>query len=117
MLIHVMKSKIRGATVTQAELNYTGSFTHDEDLMDAAGMFANEKVQVVNRNTGSRIETYLIKGGRGSGVCCLNGPAARSGPAGDIVVIITYGMIDSKEAREWQPVKVFVDGGKKQVTG
>jgi aspartate 1-decarboxylase len=115
MQIHVMKSKIHGATVTQAELNYTGSLTLDENLMDAAGMFDNEKVQVVNRNTGSRIETYLIKGQRGSGVCCLNGPAARSGAVGDVVVIITYGIIDSGEAKEWQPVKVFVDADNKPV--
>lgn len=116
MQIHVMRAKIHGATVTQAELNYTGSLTLDEDLMDAAGMFANEKVQVVNRNTGSRIETYLIKGQRGSGVCCLNGPAARMGAVGDVVVIITYGIIDEKEARAWEPVRVFVDAQNRQTT-
>jgi aspartate 1-decarboxylase len=90
MDIEVLKSKVHRAVITEANLHYMGSLTLDEDLMDAANMIENEKVQVVNVNNGSRIETYLIKGKRGSGVCCLNGPAAREGAVGDIVIVISY---------------------------
>ena len=89
MIIEILKSKVHRAVITEADLNYVGSLTLDEDLMDAAGMIENEKVQIVNVNNGSRIETYLIRGKRGSGTCCLNGPAARQGAVGDVVIIIT----------------------------
>src|SRR6187455_1730325 len=94
MLIEMVKSKIHRATVTEANLDYVGSITIDEDLMDASNLIENEKVQVVNVNNGERIETYVIKGKRGSGICCLNGPAARKGAAGDIVIIISYATMD-----------------------
>jgi aspartate 1-decarboxylase len=90
MEIEILKSKIHRAVITEANLNYVGSLTIDEDLMDAAHVIEYEKVQIVNVNNGTRIETYLIKGKRGSGVCCLNGPAARQGAVGDIVIIISY---------------------------
>src|ERR687891_2784571 len=98
MNIAVLKSKVHRATITEANLNYVGSLTLDEDLMDAANMIENEKVQVVNVNNGERLETYLIKGKRGSGVCCLNGPAARKGAVGDVVVILSYATMDFEEA-------------------
>jgi aspartate 1-decarboxylase len=109
MLSHFLKAKIHGATITQAELNYMGSLTLDIDLMEKAGMREYEQVQVVNRNTGSRIITYLIAGARGTGVCCLNGPAARSGAKGDIVVIMTFALVDLHDKTPWVPVKVFLD--------
>src|SRR5580704_19156008 len=101
MEIEILKSKIHRAVITEANLNYVGSLTLDEDLMDAANMIENEKIQVVNVNTGSRIETYLIKGKRGSGICCLNGPAARRGAVGDIIIIISYARMDFGEARQF----------------
>ncbi|NCI45238.1 aspartate 1-decarboxylase [Sediminibacterium soli] len=113
MQIQVLKSKVHRAVITEANLNYVGSLTLDQDLIDAAGMFVNEKIQVVNVNNGERIETYLISGGRGSGVCCLNGPAARKGMEGDVVIIISYGLIDVKEAKDWQPVVVFPKEGNR----
>ncbi len=103
------KSKIHRATITEANLNYIGSLTVDEDLMDAADMLHNEKVSVVNINNGARLETYVIKGQRGSGVICLNGAAARLGAPGDIIIIITYGMFTDEEARKLVPVVVQVD--------
>ena len=113
MQIQILKSKVHRATITEANLNYVGSLTLDEDLMDAALMIEYEKIQVVNVNNGERIETYLIKGARGSGVCCLNGPAARKGAEGDIVIIISYGLVEMNEAKNWQPVVVFPKEGNR----
>src|SRR5918996_4400957 len=101
MNIAVLKSKVHRAVITEANLNYVGSLTLDEDLMDAANMIENEKVQVVNVNNGERLDTYLIKGKRGSGVCCLNGPAARQGAVGDIVIIISYATMDFDKAKKF----------------
>ena len=109
MFIEVLKSKIHRARVTQAELNYVGSITIDEDLMDAANIIANEKVQIVNNNNGARFETYVIKGQRGSGVICLNGAAARLVQVGDVVIIISYAQMEQKEAKEHEPILVFPD--------
>lgn len=109
MFIHVFKSKIHRATVTEANLNYVGSITIDEDLMDAANLIEGEKVQVVNNNNGERLETYVIKGERGSGVICLNGAAARKVQPGDIVIIIAYAMISSEETRSFKPAIIFPD--------
>ena len=105
----VFKSKLHRATVTQACLDYVGSITIDEDLMDAADIFINEKVQVVDINNGERLETYAIAGPRGSGVICLNGAAARLVQPGDKVIIITYVMLDEREAKEWKPRVAFLD--------
>ncbi len=107
MNIEILKSKIHRAVITEANLNYVGSLTLDEDLMHAANMIENEKVQIVNVNNGERIETYLIKGERGSGVCCLNGPAARKGVAGDVVIIISYCSLSFEEAKVFKPTIVF----------
>jgi len=109
MFIEVLKSKIHNARVTEANLNYIGSITIDEDLLDAANMIENEKVQVVNGNNGERLETYIIKGKRGSGVICLNGPAARKAQVGDVVVIISYASMDFEEAKSWTPSVIFPD--------
>lgn len=105
----VFKSKLHRATVTQACLDYVGSITIDEDLMDAAGILINEKVQVVDINNGERLETYAIPGPRGSGVICLNGAAARLVQPGDKVIIITYAVLDDKEARDWKPTVAFLN--------
>ena len=105
----LFKSKLHRATVTEANLNYVGSITIDEDLMDAANVYVNEKVQVVNNNNGARLETYVIPGQRGSGVICLNGAAARLVQPGDKVIIITYAMMDEKEIKDFKPTVVFVD--------
>ena len=113
MQIEILKSKVHRAVITEANLEYVGSLTLDEDLMDAANMIANEKVQVVNANNGTRLETYLIKGKRGSGVCCLNGPAARMGMVGDIVVIISYASLDFEKAKDFKPWIVFPKAGNK----
>ena len=113
MLIEILKSKIHRIVITEANLNYVGSITLDEDLMDGANLIENEKVQVVNVNNGSRIETYVIKGGRGTGVCCLNGPAARRGAEGDIVIVISYATMDFEEAKKFKPAVVFPKGGNK----
>src|SRR5579864_6113998 len=113
MDIEILKSKVHRATITEANLNYVGSLTLDEDLMEAANMIANEKVQIVNVNNGSRIETYLIKGKRGSGVCCLNGPAARHGAVGDIVIVISYATMDFEEAKKFRPAIVFPREGNR----
>ncbi len=106
---HIFKSKIHRATITQADLNYVGSLTVDEDLMDAADFLPYEKVSVVNVTNGERLETYVIPGARGSGVICLNGAAARRGSPGDLVIIMTYAVIDEKEARSFRPTVVHVD--------
>lgn len=108
-----MKSKVHRAVITEANLNYVGSLTLDEGLMEAANMIEYEKVQIVNVNNGSRIETYLIKGKRGSGVCCLNGPAARQGAVGDIVIIISYATMDFEKARSFTPAVVFPREGNR----
>ncbi len=113
MEIEVLKSKIHRAVITEANLNYVGSLTLDEDLMDAANIIENEKVQVVNVNNGERLETYIIKGKRGSGIVCLNGPAARKGLVGDIVVIISYAKMDFEKAKTFHPWLVFPGEGNK----
>lgn len=105
----MMKSKLHRVTVTEANLEYVGSITIDEDLMDAADIYQNEKVQIVNNNNGARFETYVITGARGSGVICLNGAAARLVHPGDKVIIISYGMIDNKEARDFQPKVIILN--------
>jgi aspartate 1-decarboxylase len=108
-----MKSKIHRATVTEANLNYVGSITIDEDLMEAADLWENEKVQVVNINNGARLETYVIPGPRGSGVICLNGAAARHAQPGDKVIIISYALMTEEEAREYRPRIVLMDEGNR----
>ena len=107
MLIEVLKSKLHMVTVTEANINYMGSITIDEDLMDAAGLIAGEKVQVVNNNNGERFETYVIRGERGSGCICLNGAAARKVLVGDTVIIMSYALMDFEEARTFKPKVVF----------
>lgn len=109
MHIQLLKSKIHRVKVTQAELNYVGSITIDEDLMDAANLIENEKVQIVNINNGERLETYVIKGERGSGMICLNGPAARKVQVGDIIIIIAYATMEFEEAKKFKPVIIFPD--------
>ena len=109
MLIEVLKSKLHRVSVTEANLNYIGSVTIDEDLMDAANLIAGEKVHVVNNNNGERFETYVIKGERGSGVICLNGAAARKVQLGDIVIIMSYALMDFEEAKIFKPRIVFPD--------
>ena len=109
MQITLMKSKIHRVKVTQAELNYVGSITIDEDLMDAVGIIENEQVHVVNNNNGERLVTYAIKGERGTGIICLNGAAARKAQVGDIVIIIAYGSMSQEEARRFRPLVVFPD--------
>ena len=111
MQIEVLKSKIHCATITEANLHYMGSITIDEDLMDAANMIAGEKVQIVNNNNGERLETYIIKGERGSGCVCLNGAAARKAVVGDTVIIISYAMMDFEEAKKFKPSVVFPKEG------
>jgi len=109
MFIEVCKSKIHKVTVTEANLQYVGSITIDEDLMDAGNLIENEKVQIVNVNNGERLDTYVIKGTRGSGTICLNGPAARKAQVGDVVIIISYAMMDYEEAKSFKPALVFPD--------
>ena len=113
MEIEVLKSKVHRVTITEANLNYIGSLTLDEDMMDAANLIPNEKVQVVNVNNGARIETYMIAGKRGSGICCLNGPAARSGAVGDIVIVISYARLEFEAAKKFKPWVVFPKEGNK----
>ena len=103
MIIQILKSKIHRVKVTQAELNYVGSITIDEDLMDAAQIIANEKVQIVNNNNGERFETYVIKGERGTGMVCLNGATARKVQVGDILIIMSYGSLPIEEAKKYHP--------------
>ncbi len=109
MYIEVLKSKIHRVRVTEADLNYVGSITIDQDLMDAAGIIEGEKVQVLNINNGERFETYVIKGRRGSGEICLNGPAARKAQVGDIVIIVAYAWMTPEEARNFKPKVIFPD--------
>ena len=109
MFIEVVKSKIHRVTVTEANLNYIGSITIDEDLLDAANLLANEKVSIVNNKNGERFETYIIKGERGSGVVCLNGAAARKAQPGDIIIVMSYAMMDFEEAKTFKPSVVFPD--------
>lgn len=109
MNIEVVKSKIHRVTVTEADLQYVGSITIDEDLMDAANLIPNEKVQVVNINNGERLETYVIKGERGTGEICMNGPAARKVAIGDIIIIISYASMDFEEAKSFEPKIIFPD--------
>lgn len=109
MFLQIFKSKIHRVKITQAELNYVGSITIDEELMEAANLFEGERVQIVNNNNGERIETYVIRGERGSGTICLNGAAARRAQVGDIVIIISYAMMTPEEAKTFKPTVVFPD--------
>lgn len=113
MLVNLVKSKIHRVRVTQAELHYVGSITIDEDLMDAAGLMENEKVQVVNINNGERLETYVIKGARSSGVICLNGPAARKVAVGDILIVMAYAWMTAEEAQSHVPTLIFPDSNNR----
>jgi len=109
MQIEVCKSKIHKVTVTEANLQYVGSITIDEDLLEAANIIENEKVQIVNLNNGERLDTYVIKGERGSGTICLNGPAARKVAVGDVIIIISYALMDFGQAKTFEPRLVFPD--------
>jgi aspartate 1-decarboxylase len=109
MFIEVLKSKIHKVTITAANLNYVGSITIDEDLIEAANLIENEKVHVLNLNNGERLETYVIKGKRGSGDICLNGAAARKVVVGDIIIIMSYALLDMEEARKFKPTVLFPD--------
>lgn len=115
MIIEVLKSKLHRVKVTQAELNYVGSITIDEDLIEAANIIPNEKVQIVNNNNGARFETYVIKGERGSGTICLNGATARLAQVGDIVIIMSYAYMEMEEARKYEPILVFPDANNKLI--
>ena len=109
MLLEILKSKIHRVSVTEANLNYIGSITIDEDLVEAAGLYENEKVTIVNRNNGERIDTYVIRGKRGSGKICLNGAAARKFEVGDLVIIMAYAQMTPEEASTFKPKVVFPD--------
>ena len=109
MRIEVLKSKIHRVTVTEADLNYIGSVTIDENLMDAANLIENEKVQILNINNGERFETYIIKGARNSRVICLNGPAARRVAVGDVIIIVSYASMEFEEAKKFRPWVIFPD--------
>lgn len=115
MTIEVLKSKIHRVTVTEANLNYIGSITIDEDLIDAANLIEFEKVHVLNVNTGDRFVTYVIKGVRGSGVICINGAAARKAQPGDVVLIISYTQMDFNEAKQFKPTIIFPDTATNQL--
>jgi aspartate 1-decarboxylase len=115
MQIQVLKSKIHRARVTQAELHYVGSITLDEDLMDASNLIENELVQVLNIDNGERFETYVIKGERGSGMVCLNGPAARRVQVGDIIIVVSYAIMDFEKAKTFKPALVFPDSNNKLI--
>lgn len=115
MNIEVVKSKIHRVTVTEADLNYVGSITIDEDMMDAANLIENEKVQIVNINNGERLETYVITGQRGTGQICLNGPAARRVAVGDIIIIISYASMEFEEAKSFKPVLIFPDTASNKI--
>lgn len=117
MEIQVLKSKIHRARVTQAELHYVGSITLDEDLMEASNLIENELVQVLNIANGERFETYVIKGERGSGMVCLNGPAARKVQVGDIVIIVSFAVMDFEEAKKFKPALIFPDSNNKLING
>ena len=112
MMIEVLKSKLHCVQVTEANLNYMGSITIDEDLMDAAGLIAGEKVQIVDNNNGERIETYIIRGERGSGCICLNGAAARKVQVGDTIIIMSYALMDFEESKTFAPKVVFPENNK-----
>jgi len=116
MVVEVLKSKIHRVTVTEADLNYIGSVTIDECLMDAANMIEGEKVQIVNINNGERLETYIIKGERESGKICLNGPAARKVAVGDVVIIISYAQMDFVKAKLFKPTIVFPETSSNKLT-
>lgn len=109
MQLEIFKSKIHRAKVTQAELHYVGSITLDETLMEAADIIENEKVQIVNVNNGERFDTYVIKGEKDSGTVCLNGPAARKVQVGDIIIIVSYAIMEREEAKNHQPTIIFPD--------
>jgi aspartate 1-decarboxylase len=115
MIIEVLKSKLHRVKVTQAELNYVGSITIDEDLIEAANIIPNEKVQIVNNNNGARFETYVIKGERGTGTVCLNGATARLAQVGDVVIIMSYAYMEAEEARSYQPILIFPDPDNKLI--
>lgn len=115
MIIEVLKSKIHRAKITQAELNYVGSITIDADLIEAANIIPNEKVQIVNNNNGARFETYVIKGERGTGTVCLNGATARLAQVGDIVIIMSYAQMEMEEAKKYEPILVFPDTDNKLI--
>src|SRR3954466_1750732 len=115
MIIEVLKSKIHRAKITQAELNYVGSITIDADLIEAANIIPNEKVQIVNNNNGARFETYVIKGERGSGTVCLNGATARLAQVGDVVIIMSYAYMEQDEARAYEPILIFPDSNNKLI--
>ena len=116
MRIEVMRAKLHRITVTEADLNYIGSITLDLDLIEAAGLVAGEKVQIVNCNNGERLETYVIEGDRGTGQVCLNGPAARRCQPGDIVIVIAYGSMELEEARNFKPTLVFPETATNRIT-
>jgi aspartate 1-decarboxylase len=113
MQIHVMKSKLHHVVVTEANLHYMGSITIDEDLMDAANLLEHEKVQVLNMANGERLETYVIKGTRGSGMICMNGPASYKVKAGDTVIVVSYAIMDVEEAKNHTPIVIFPTQGNK----
>lgn len=113
MRIEVLKSKIHRVRITEAELHYVGSIAIDEDLMEAANIIEGEKVQIVNVNNGERLDTYVIKGDRGTGTICLNGPAARRGQVGDVIIIISYASMEFEEAKKFKPVVVFPNADNK----
>lgn len=115
MIIEVLKSKLHRVRVTQAELNYVGSITIDADLIEAANIIPNEKVQIVNNNNGARFETYVIKGERGSGTVCLNGATARLAQVGDVVIIMSYAYMEQDEARAYEPILIFPDNDNKLI--
>ncbi|HET6245411.1 MAG: aspartate 1-decarboxylase [Bacteroidetes bacterium] len=115
MQVQVLKSKIHHVKVVQADLNYIGSITIDEDLMDAANIIEGEKVHIVNLNNGERLETYVIKAPRNSGMVCLNGPAARKVAVGDIVIVISYALMDFEEAKKFKPTIIFPDSEKNRL--
>ena len=117
MLIEVLKSKIHRVSVTEANLNYMGSITIDEALMEAAGMIEGEKVQILDINKGERLETYIIKGRRGSGCICLNGAAARKVAVGDLVIIVSYALMDFEEAKSFKPTVIFLDSATNRLIG
>ncbi|GAB3020268.1 aspartate 1-decarboxylase [Spirosoma pulveris] len=117
MFVTILKSKLHRVKVTQAELNYVGSITIDEDLMDAANLLENEQVHIVNNNNGERLVTYVIKGERGSGIICLNGAAARKAQVGDIIIIIAYAMMTTEEAKDFKPTVVFPNDNNRLVIG
>ena len=117
MLIEVLKSKIHRVSVTEANLNYVGSITIDEALMEAAGMIEGEKVQILDINNGERLETYIIKGRRDSGCICLNGAAARKVAVGDLVIIVSYALMDFEEAKSFKPTVIFPDSATNRLIG